>query len=159
MGTLPSASSFMQIQVTSKDMRSKALAALRQFTPKNARMELLALALEGKKVGFEKVIKMIDDMVASLKVEQKDDDAKKEYCGEELDLADDKKKSLEHAVADLETAIENDGGRDGCWSGRSHQSRGSCHCNLRKINGGKKKKKEVIALTKEIETRLTRIGD
>merc|ERR1719490_314654 len=51
--TLPSASSFMQIQVTSKDMRSKALAALRQFTPKNARMELLALALEGKKVGFE----------------------------------------------------------------------------------------------------------
>jgi len=105
--TLPSASSFMQIQVTSQDMRSKALAALRQFTPKNARMELLALALEGKKAGFEKVIKMIDDMVASLKVEQKDDDAKKEYCGEELDLADDKKKSLEHAVADLETAIEN----------------------------------------------------
>jgi len=75
--TLPSASSFMQIQVTSQDMRSKALAALRQFTPKNARMELLALALEGKKAGFEKVIKMIDDMVASLKVEQKDDDAKK----------------------------------------------------------------------------------
>merc|ERR1712032_1121673 len=105
--TLPSASSFMQIQATAKDTRSKAWAELHQFTPKNARMELLALALEGKKVGFEKVIKMIDDMVASLKVEQKDDDAKKEYCGEELDLADDKKKSLEHAVADLETAIEN----------------------------------------------------
>jgi len=32
---------------------------------------------------------------------------KKQYCGEELDLADDKKKSLEHAVSDLETAIEN----------------------------------------------------
>merc|ERR1711956_107081 len=38
---------------------------------------------------------------------QKDDDTKKEYCAEELDLADDKKKSLEHAVADLETAIED----------------------------------------------------
>merc|ERR1719492_468175 len=32
---------------------------------------------------------MIDDMVATLKVEQADDDAKKEYCAEELDLADD----------------------------------------------------------------------
>merc|ERR1719493_448259 len=73
---------------------------------RSAKLELLALALEGKKVGFEKVIKMIDDMVATLKVEQKDDDAKKEYCAEELDLADDKKKGLEHAVADLETAIE-----------------------------------------------------
>merc|ERR1719458_1357226 len=50
---------------------------------------------------------MIDDMVATLKVEQADDDAKKEYCGTELDLADDKKKGLEHTVADLETAIEN----------------------------------------------------
>merc|ERR1712032_1393331 len=108
--TLPSASSFMQIQVTSKDMRSKALAALRQFTkhhPNSAKLELLALALEGKKIGFEKIIKMIDDMVATLKVEQADDDSKKQYCGEELDLADDKKKSLEHAVSDLETAIES----------------------------------------------------
>merc|ERR1712157_30446 len=38
--------------------------------------------------------------------EQKDDDTKKEYCAEELDLSDNKK-SLEHAVADLETAIED----------------------------------------------------
>merc|ERR1719262_1641343 len=100
----------MQIQATAKDMRSKALKEMQQFTkyhPKNAKLELLALALEGKKIGFEKVIKMIDDMVATLKVEQADDDAKKEYCAEELDLADDKKKELEHAVSDLETAIEN----------------------------------------------------
>merc|ERR1712113_812049 len=108
--TLPSASSFMQIQVTARAMRSKALAELHQFAnhhPKSAKLELLALALEGKKIGFEKIIKMIDDMVATLKVEQKDDDTKKEYCAEELDLSDDKKKSLEHAVADLETAIED----------------------------------------------------
>merc|ERR1719264_1822881 len=64
----------------------------------------------GKKVGFDKVIKMIDDMVVTLKVEQADDDAKKEYCAKELDLADDKKKGLERAVSDLETAIE--GGKD-----------------------------------------------
>merc|ERR1719490_553098 len=111
--TLPSASSFMQIQVTAKEMRSKAVAELKVFMqkhPKNARLELLALALEGKKVGFEKVIKMIDDMVVTLKVEQADDDAKKEYCAKELDLSDDKKKGLERAVSDLETAIE--GGKD-----------------------------------------------
>jgi len=108
--TLPSASSFMQIQVTARAMRSKALAELHQFAnhhPKSAKLELLVLALEGKKIGFGKIIKMIDDLVAALKVEQADDDSKKQYCGEELDLADDKKKNLEHAVSDLETAIEN----------------------------------------------------
>merc|ERR1719168_557864 len=48
---------------------------------------------------------MIDDMVATLKTEQADDDHKKEYCATQLDLADDKKKSLEHSVADIDTAI------------------------------------------------------
>jgi len=107
--TLPSASSFMQIQVTAREMRGRALTELEQFQqshPRNAKLELLALALQGKKIGFEKVIKMIDDMVVTLKVEQEDDDKKKEYCAEELDLADDKKKGLEHNIADLETAIE-----------------------------------------------------
>merc|ERR1712079_283902 len=58
--TLPSASSFMQIQVTAQEMRARALTELEQFQqshPRNAKLELLALALEGKKVGFEKVIK------------------------------------------------------------------------------------------------------
>jgi len=108
--TLPSASSFMQVQVTVQQLREKASTELEQFMqshPKTARLELLALALKGKKIGFEKVIKMIDDMVATLKVEQEDDDSKKEYCAEELDLADDKKKGLEHDIADLETAIED----------------------------------------------------
>merc|ERR1712204_87011 len=64
-------------------------------------------ALKGKKIGFEKVIKMIDDMITTLKVEQADDEAKKEYCGTAFDQADDKKKGLERAVSDLEIAIEN----------------------------------------------------
>merc|ERR550534_796806 len=42
-----------------------------------------------------------------MKIEQADDDAKKEYCGTAFDQADDKKKGLERAVSDLETAIEN----------------------------------------------------
>merc|ERR1719498_15424 len=49
---------------------------------------------------------MIDEMVATLKKEQNDDDHKKEYCAKQFDLSDDKKKSLERSVSDLETAIE-----------------------------------------------------
>jgi len=108
--TLPSASSFVQLQVAGQALRTKARAELERYMqahPRNAKLELLALALQGKKIGFDKVIKMIDDMIITLKVEQEDDGAKKEYCGQELDLADDKKKGLERAVAGLETAIEN----------------------------------------------------
>jgi hypothetical protein len=95
--TLPSASSFMQIEVSARNLRARALTELEQVMqkkPKNAQLEMLSLALHGKKIGFEKVIKMIDDMVATLKVEQADDDSKKEYCGKELDSADDKKKGV-----------------------------------------------------------------
>merc|ERR1719181_1650558 len=48
---------------------------------------------------------MIDDMVAELKVEQTDDDNKKDYCQQQFDESDDKKKSLERSISDLEKAI------------------------------------------------------
>merc|ERR1719410_2928231 len=48
---------------------------------------------------------MIDEMVATLKKEQVDDDNKKTYCAEQLDTSDDKKKSLERKASDLESAI------------------------------------------------------
>ena len=53
------------------------------------------LAIRGKKFGFEKVLKMIDDMVTLLKTQQQDDIDNKEYCEMQLDTADDKKKGLE----------------------------------------------------------------
>jgi len=56
-------------------------------------------------VNFAKVIKMIDNMVATLKTEQQDDNDKKEYCNMQFDLADDKKKALERGVSNLEKAI------------------------------------------------------
>merc|ERR1740138_646085 len=68
-------------------------------------LDFIALAIQGKKIGFEKVIKMIDEMVATLKTEQEDDDHKKEYCAKQFDLSDDKKKSLERSISDLETVI------------------------------------------------------
>merc|ERR1719487_849034 len=45
-------------------------------------------------------------MIATLKQEQKDDDAKKEHCGKEFDLSDDKQKELERTIADTETSID-----------------------------------------------------
>ena len=50
--------------------------------------------------------KRVDEMVVTLKKEQQDDDSKKEYCLNELDVSDDKKKSLEKTIADTDAAIE-----------------------------------------------------
>jgi len=106
--------SFVEIKVTSAKMRARALAALREIAhvrrgshmPARPELDLIALAISGKKVGFEKVITMIDEMVANLKKEQIDDENKKEYCEKQLDLSEDKKKELELSVSDSETAIE-----------------------------------------------------
>merc|ERR1719389_1257507 len=68
-------------------------------------VELIALALTGKKIDFSKVIKMIDEMVVLLGKEQADDDHKKEYCQIQLDMTEDKIKELKHNIADLETQI------------------------------------------------------
>merc|ERR1719145_484036 len=83
-----------------------AEASLKADRSGNSMIAFIEYALNGKKIGFEKVITMIDEMVATLKKEQQDDDSKKEYCGAELDASDDKKKSLEKTIADTEAAIE-----------------------------------------------------
>jgi len=64
--------------------------------------------LAGKKMasgGFEKVIKMIDDMVVLLKDEQVADDNKKQYCLTQFDNTDDKKKGLERKLGQVNTGI------------------------------------------------------
>merc|ERR1712070_300399 len=104
--TLPGASaSFMQVEVTSRAMRARALSMLKDVSDRRPALDFIALAVHGKKIGFGQVIKMIDDLVAELKKEQEDDDNKKEYCDEQFDLSDDKKKVLEKNIADLESAI------------------------------------------------------
>merc|ERR1719181_2205741 len=70
------------------------------------KLDFIALALKGRnKGGFDAVIKMIDDMTVTLKKEQEDDNAKKDYCLKEFDTSEDKKKELENKLEDLETAI------------------------------------------------------
>merc|ERR1719203_1488284 len=107
--TLPGASaSFVEIRMSTATVRSRARAILQQASRAaggSSMMAFIEYALSGKKIGFEKVIAMIDEMVATLKKEQEDDDSKKEYCSTELDTADDKKKSLEKHIADTEASI------------------------------------------------------
>jgi len=111
--TLPSAgsASFVQTTNTAK-LRSKALALVAQMQSsphqtQRAHLDLISLALSGKKVSFEKVIKMIDNMVSILGKEQLDDNMKKEYCEKQFDNADDKKKGLQLDLKDLGTTIDD----------------------------------------------------
>ena len=108
--TLPGASSFLQVEVSTDSMRQQALSLLQSLKAwkkgDRQRLDFIMLEVRGKKVGFDKIIKMIDDMVALLKEEQVDDDSKKEYCEMSLDKADDMKKVLERSVSKLEKAID-----------------------------------------------------
>merc|ERR1719214_523409 len=95
--------------VDANNQRQQALAIVRAAQGKHhPELNFLAMALQGKKVNFSKVIKMIDDMVANLKVEQQNDNDKKEYCEMQFDTADDKKKGLERSVSNLEKSIEKE---------------------------------------------------
>jgi len=108
--TLPSAAAFMQLGANSDNVRNKAMnfiTKVRKHPGDNIGIDLIAMALHGKKMGFEKIIVMIDELVATLKREQIDDEAKKEMCDKQLDFSDDKKKTLEQVVADHETSMED----------------------------------------------------
>mmetsp|Transcript_67828 Transcript_67828/g.130961 ORF Transcript_67828/g.130961 Transcript_67828/m.130961 type:complete len:687 (-) Transcript_67828:86-2146(-) len=106
--TLPSAASLLQVAESTQSLRKRALLAIKEAAKKGSspQLDLIALALNGKTAGFEKVIKMIDEMVANLKQEQSDDEAKKDYCDKELDTSEDTKKELDLKVSDSATAIE-----------------------------------------------------
>merc|ERR1740139_2176147 len=90
-------------------VRKQAMQILKRASgKKDPRMELVMLALAGKGKSFDKVLKMIDDMVALLGREQTDDDDKKVYCESKLDKTDDEKKRLEQSLEDLEKSMETD---------------------------------------------------
>jgi len=107
--TLPSPS-FVQVNAGAAQAKARALAALTraQIASKGLgpSTRFITLSLNGQKVDFTKVIKMIDDMVILLKTEQADDDSKKEYCGSQIDKAEDKVKELSKTASDLETSID-----------------------------------------------------
>jgi len=115
--TLPStASSLLQLRVSASSQKACALSLIRDLRQRvehaqRPTLDLMALTLTGKKAlsqgGFDKVVKMINDMVAMMKQEQLDDEHKKSYCADQLDAGEDKKKGLERTVKDTETGIED----------------------------------------------------
>ena len=68
--TLPGVASRLQVKATSKEMKQMTLAAL-QGVKGNVGVDLFSMALMGKKVSVEKVMKMVDDMVRLLGDEQR----------------------------------------------------------------------------------------
>jgi len=110
--TLPS-SSFLQAQTSSVAVKKRALAVIQfaQRESKRPELDFIALALRERNQGpFDKVIGMIDEMVAILAEEQTADDEKKAYCEAELDKTEDEKKALERKVDDLGAALEDTNG-------------------------------------------------
>merc|ERR1711957_560709 len=92
--TLPSPA-FVQLKASETVVRRQAQDALKAARKHDVRLDLISMALHGKKVNFDKVLVMIDDMVKLLGQEQVADDDKKAYCQKEFDSADDEKKALE----------------------------------------------------------------
>jgi len=108
--TLPgsSASSFLQIQVSAQTVMRGAMTALsNNRRGADPRVDLIEIALRGGKVGFEKIIKLIDELTAKLKEEQAEDDEKKEWCLAEFDKTEDTLKVLKGEKSDLETSIDD----------------------------------------------------
>lgn len=109
--TLPGAASFLQIKsgisATASVRRAAAAEVVAHIPRSSSRpsLDLVELALRGKKVGFDKVLGMIDNLVSELKTEQVDDNEKKDYCAEELDVSDDKKKATKREISDTQKSI------------------------------------------------------
>jgi len=110
--TLPSPS-LLQVQVTSKEMLTEArsvIASARKHH-RSQHLDLIALAMHSKTANFDKIMKMIDDMVALLKKEQGADEAKKAQCEKDLDEAEDERKEIAHALGNMEKSIADLKGR------------------------------------------------
>merc|ERR1719335_388225 len=110
--TLPSAAaSFIQLKQTPHQVRDNALHVLNQAKRHGVRgvpIDFIALALRGKNTGFDKIVKMIDDMVVLLGKEQKGDDKKKEYCEVEFDKTEDIIKELQKSSDDAGKVIDEE---------------------------------------------------
>jgi len=106
--TLPaSGSSFVQVEVSSAAVRQNAMHVLKVGRKADPRLDLIEMAMKGGKIGFGKIIKMIDNLVVELKAEQGMDADKKSYCLAELDKSEDKEKGLDLDISDLGKAIED----------------------------------------------------
>jgi len=108
--TLPSAS-LLQTGVRSKSQLRRAETVLSSLISRNGKhkvnLKMMLLALKSRMGGgFDKVVAMVDNMVAVLGKEQADDDAKKDFCVAELNKAEGEEKALAGEVSDIDADID-----------------------------------------------------
>jgi len=101
--TLPSPALLQMRQ--SRDVRAQALRVLQKVKTPATDFSFISLMLRGKKQGFAKVIKLIDNLVVTLGKEQTDDDAQRTWCNQEFDSSDDDEKDLKRRISGFETRI------------------------------------------------------
>merc|ERR1719262_327970 len=99
-------SSRARARVLLKAAEEASVRGMGKGTSSALTFQFMQLALSGKKAGFEKITKMMDEFVVTLKKEQKDDDEQKEYCEKEFEKSDDEKQELERKIKTLTTEIE-----------------------------------------------------
>jgi len=102
---------FLQKRISGADSLTKAKAMIAMLPKSDVKMALLQNTIKGmmgmNKVDFSKVLKMIDDMVALLVKEQKDDEKSKTWCNGEFDTSDDTKKQLAGELKALSSSISS----------------------------------------------------
>eukprot|EP00434_Breviolum_minutum_P028069 symbB.v1.2.024828.t4/scaffold2374.1/size162163/10 len=99
---LPEKTSFLQVDST-LSLKERVRRSLRKVSG-SSKTDLILMALRGKTIGFDK---MIDAMKSTLKTEQENEDKKKDYCKEQFDSSDDKKRTLLLQVSNKETNIDS----------------------------------------------------
>jgi len=106
--TLPSAS-FIQLATMTRSQQRRVGSILRKLVARdtkhalNLHMMLVALKSGG---GFDKVVSMIDGMIAALATEQSDDDNKKDFCNKEIHATEQEEKVIQGEVSDISSDIE-----------------------------------------------------
>jgi len=102
------AASFLQVS-THKKLGARASAVLKKAAQKNkdSRLGFLALALKGKKSGFDKINQMIDNMVHILKEEQKQDEVTNKDCIANIQENEHTEAGLKDDIKSLTSKMDN----------------------------------------------------
>jgi hypothetical protein len=108
--TLPSEGGALLQFSTVSQAKGRVASLLRNLIKRNSahsvNLKMVLMMLKSKSSGgFDKVVQMVDGMIALLVKEQADDDSKKDYCHEELHNAEVEEKGLDGEVKDVETDI------------------------------------------------------
>jgi len=106
--TMPT-SSFMQIQVSSREVLNEARQALATPVgqPRDPRLNLIAMNMRSRKVNYNRVTAMVEKMMVLLGKEQTNDDEKRSYCKQEFDKSEDDKTTLSQTISDSKKTIAN----------------------------------------------------